>query len=96
MITEKTYRPLSGWLPLPINLAMLVGGPWILISGAIGLGRYGGSRDQPDSATEIGIESPRQTAKRLRLDGEDLPGPAQLGKRRLHPSCILGHRRCHP
>ncbi|MBD3853352.1 MAG: SPFH domain-containing protein [Acidobacteria bacterium] len=45
MISEKTYRPLSGWLPLPIILAMLVGGPWMLISGAIGLGHYGGSRD---------------------------------------------------
>ena len=45
MISEKTYRPLNGWLPLLIILATLVGGPWMLISGAIGLGHYGGSRD---------------------------------------------------
>ncbi len=28
MVSEKTYRPLSGWLPLLVTLALLVGGPW--------------------------------------------------------------------
>jgi len=45
MISEKTYRPLSGWLPLIVNLAMLAGGPWMLITGAVGLGRIGGPAD---------------------------------------------------
>ncbi len=43
MITEKTYRPLNGWLPLLIILAMLVGGTWMFIFGVIGLSQ-GGSR----------------------------------------------------
>jgi regulator of protease activity HflC (stomatin/prohibitin superfamily) len=43
MITEKTYRPMSGWLPLIINVAMLVGGPWIFIVGAVGLNQRGGA-----------------------------------------------------
>ena len=43
MITEKTYRPLSGWLPLLIILAMLIGGPLMFIFGVIGLSQ-GGSR----------------------------------------------------
>jgi len=45
MHAEKTYRPLSGWLPLFIVLAMLAGGPTMLITGAIGLGQHGGSED---------------------------------------------------
>ena len=45
MISEKTYHPLSGWLPLLVNIVMLVGGPWMLITGAVGLGRFGGPRD---------------------------------------------------
>lgn len=38
MTAEKPYRPLSGWVPLLITIALLIGGPWILISGAVGLG----------------------------------------------------------
>ena len=38
MTVEKPYRPLSGWVPLLIAIALLIGGPWILISGAVGLG----------------------------------------------------------
>jgi regulator of protease activity HflC (stomatin/prohibitin superfamily) len=38
MTAEKPYRPLSGWIPLLIAIALLIGGPWILISGAVGLG----------------------------------------------------------
>ncbi len=37
MNSEKIYRPLNGWLPLFITLAMLAGGPAMLITGAIGL-----------------------------------------------------------
>jgi len=28
MIKEKTFRPLSGWLPLAFSIVLLVGGPW--------------------------------------------------------------------
>lgn len=38
MTAEKPYRTLSGWVPLLITIALLIGGPWILISGAVGLG----------------------------------------------------------
>lgn len=38
MTAEKPYRPLSGWIPLLIAIGLLIGGPWILISGAVGLG----------------------------------------------------------
>jgi regulator of protease activity HflC (stomatin/prohibitin superfamily) len=31
VIKEKSYRPLSGWLPLPLSAALLVGGPWYTI-----------------------------------------------------------------
>jgi regulator of protease activity HflC (stomatin/prohibitin superfamily) len=38
MTTEKTYSPLGGWLPLIVTLALLFGGPWLVIAGAVGLG----------------------------------------------------------
>jgi regulator of protease activity HflC (stomatin/prohibitin superfamily) len=31
MIIEKPYRPVSGWLPLPVSIALLIGGPWLTI-----------------------------------------------------------------
>jgi regulator of protease activity HflC (stomatin/prohibitin superfamily) len=31
MTQEKTYRPLSGWLPLVFSIALLVGGPWYTV-----------------------------------------------------------------
>lgn len=31
MIQEKTYRPLSGWLPLAVSLSLMAAGPWYLI-----------------------------------------------------------------
>jgi len=31
VIKEKSYRPLSGWLPLPLSAALLVGGPWYTV-----------------------------------------------------------------
>jgi regulator of protease activity HflC (stomatin/prohibitin superfamily) len=40
MISEKTYRPIKGWLPLFVSVAMLIVGPWLFIIGIIGLGRY--------------------------------------------------------
>jgi regulator of protease activity HflC (stomatin/prohibitin superfamily) len=40
MISEKTYRPITGWFPLFVTIAMLVAGPWLFIIGIIGLGRY--------------------------------------------------------
>ena len=31
MTQEKTYRPLSGWLPLVVSIALLIGGPWYTV-----------------------------------------------------------------
>jgi len=44
MVAEKTYSPVSGWIPLIVTLGMLVGGPWLIISKAVALGSYGGSQ----------------------------------------------------
>ena len=44
MVTEKPYRPISGWFPLLVTTAMVIGGPLVLIHGAIGLGYPGGAR----------------------------------------------------
>ena len=41
MVTEKPFRPLNGWLPLIIVIALLIAGPWQAIAGAIGLGATG-------------------------------------------------------
>jgi regulator of protease activity HflC (stomatin/prohibitin superfamily) len=45
MIAEKTYRPINGWFPLLVTLAMIVAGPWLIISKAIALGTYGGGHN---------------------------------------------------
>jgi len=37
MIQEKTYKPLSGWLPLLFCIALLIGGPWLFISSIVRL-----------------------------------------------------------
>jgi len=42
MVSEKTYRPITGWFPLIINIVLLIAGPWIAIMGIIGLANYGG------------------------------------------------------
>jgi regulator of protease activity HflC (stomatin/prohibitin superfamily) len=44
MVSEKTYRPLSGWLPLLVTLALLVGGPWqtIVAMHALSMGEGSG------------------------------------------------------
>lgn len=41
MVTEKAYRPISGWFPIIIAMAFVIGGPWAIISGAIKLGEHG-------------------------------------------------------
>jgi regulator of protease activity HflC (stomatin/prohibitin superfamily) len=41
LVTEKPYRPLTGWIPLLVCIALLTAGPWLIIVGAVGLGRYG-------------------------------------------------------
>ncbi len=43
MTTEKTYHPLSGWLPLFITIAMVVGGTAMFIAGIAGLKNGGGN-----------------------------------------------------
>jgi regulator of protease activity HflC (stomatin/prohibitin superfamily) len=40
MTDEKTYRPITGWIPLFICIALLIAGPWLSILGLIGLGQY--------------------------------------------------------
>jgi regulator of protease activity HflC (stomatin/prohibitin superfamily) len=44
MVSEKTYRPLSGWLPLLVTIALLVGGPWqtIVAMHALSMGEGSG------------------------------------------------------
>jgi hypothetical protein len=41
MIAEKTYRPISGWGPLLITLALFVAAPWLFVGAVLGLERYG-------------------------------------------------------
>jgi regulator of protease activity HflC (stomatin/prohibitin superfamily) len=41
MITETKFHPISGWLPLIVTIALIVAGPWVLITGAVGLGVTG-------------------------------------------------------
>jgi len=41
MVSEKPYRPITGWFPLIVCIALMIAGPWFVIVGSIGLGRYG-------------------------------------------------------
>ncbi len=41
MVAEKTYRPIAGWFPLLVNIAAIIGGPWLIITGAIALKEHG-------------------------------------------------------
>jgi regulator of protease activity HflC (stomatin/prohibitin superfamily) len=41
MIAERTYRPISGWWPLPITIALFAAAPWLFIGAIVGLDRYG-------------------------------------------------------
>ena len=43
MVNEKPYRPVTGWFPLLICIALLIAGPWLAIRGLIGLGQYDSS-----------------------------------------------------
>ncbi len=43
MIQENRYRPLSGWLVLPVSLCLLIGGPWTTVLALRALGMAGGS-----------------------------------------------------
>ncbi len=40
MTAEKTYKPISGWIPLLVTIALLIAGPWFFIVGVIDLGDY--------------------------------------------------------
>jgi len=42
MVAEKTFNPLSGWFPLIVTIALFLAGPFLFITGAIGLGYPGG------------------------------------------------------
>jgi regulator of protease activity HflC (stomatin/prohibitin superfamily) len=37
MVNETKYRPTSGWFPLLVTIAMVIGGPWMAIDGIIDL-----------------------------------------------------------
>ena len=41
MIAEKSYKPISGWIPLIVTIVFIVAGPWNLIRGAMALGETG-------------------------------------------------------
>jgi regulator of protease activity HflC (stomatin/prohibitin superfamily) len=43
MVAEKTYRPLSGWFPLIVTIALVIAGPFLFITGLIGIGYPGGA-----------------------------------------------------
>lgn len=43
MVAEKTYNPISGWFPLIIVIALALCGPFLFITGAIGIGYPGGA-----------------------------------------------------
>ncbi len=42
MVAEKTFNPLSGWFPLMVTIVLFLAGPYLFITGAIGLGYPGG------------------------------------------------------
>jgi len=42
MVAEKTYRPLSGWFPLIVTIALFIAGPFFFITGLIGINYPGG------------------------------------------------------
>ena len=43
MVAEKTYNPISGWFPLIIVIALALCGPFLFITGAVGIGYPGGA-----------------------------------------------------
>ncbi len=40
MTAEKTYRPITGWIPLLVTIALMIAGPWLFIVGVIKLNSY--------------------------------------------------------
>jgi len=42
MVAEKTYKPISGWFPLIVTIALVIAGPYLFITGLIGIGYPGG------------------------------------------------------
>jgi regulator of protease activity HflC (stomatin/prohibitin superfamily) len=42
MVAEKTFNPLAGWFPLMVTIVLFLAGPFLFITGAIGLGYPGG------------------------------------------------------
>jgi regulator of protease activity HflC (stomatin/prohibitin superfamily) len=45
MIAEKTYKPITGWIPLIVTIGFIVAGPWTLITGAVDLSETGSPAD---------------------------------------------------
>ncbi len=45
MTVEKTYRPMSGWFPLIVTLAMIFGGPVLFLVNVIAFSEAGGGRN---------------------------------------------------
>jgi regulator of protease activity HflC (stomatin/prohibitin superfamily) len=43
MVAEKTYHPISGWFPLVVTIALFIAGPYLLITGLIGINFPGGA-----------------------------------------------------
>jgi regulator of protease activity HflC (stomatin/prohibitin superfamily) len=43
MVAEKTFRPFSGWFPLLICILMMLGGPFLIVMGIIGLEAHDGA-----------------------------------------------------
>ena len=43
MIQEKTYKPVSGWLPLLFCIALLIAGPWLFITSIVRLNTMPGA-----------------------------------------------------
>ena len=43
MVAEKPFRPFSGWPPLLITIALIAAGPYLFITGIIGIGFPGGA-----------------------------------------------------
>ena len=43
MVAEKSYKPISGWFPLIITIALALCGPFLFITGAIGIDYPGGA-----------------------------------------------------
>jgi len=43
MISEKPYKPVTGWLPLIVTIALAIAGPYLFITGVIGINFPGGA-----------------------------------------------------